>query len=67
MPATTPPRVNAWVAPKVRVPLRLTLLPSVAAMLASSEVPFDALSAPVPRAVLEPATSEPALSAVMPV
>ncbi|MNN78082.1 hypothetical protein D3C81_1945990 [compost metagenome] len=53
--------------PRVRVPARLTLLARVAAVLASSEVPFEAFSVPVPRAVLEPTISEPAFSAVVPV
>ncbi|MNG30225.1 hypothetical protein D3C81_2259460 [compost metagenome] len=67
MPATEPPRVSALVPPRVSVPARLTLLVRVAAVLASSEVPFDAFSAPVPSAVLEPTTSEPAVRAVVPV
>ncbi|MNI50726.1 hypothetical protein D3C73_1054100 [compost metagenome] len=67
IPATTPPRVSAWVPPRVSVPPRLTLLARVVAVLASRVVPFDAFSAPVPMAVLEPIISEPAFSAVVPV
>ena len=67
VPATVPARVKALLPPRVRLPLTLSALARLTAVLLSRVVPLAVVKRPLPRALLLPTTSVPPSRAVPPV